>query len=293
MTAATQARAVLAVLGTMILAILVAGCSPLTPILTIINEAASGSSVKPVVGDCWRASYAEVTTASTWSGGRTVDCSKPHESYTFEVANLPKRFTGSWQDSSTGTMRTDISEAAWSVCDPAISDFLPTLDVTANRFEFSFFLPSLKSWADGARWVRCDASLIAIGSKLSSPRLAALPNSGLVDQLNRAPESLKLGINTPDATPQTDPFNSPSATYADCAKSPQWREESQSDLPGDDSAPFPDDAALGAFEQQHCADRAEAANQSWVTYEPTEDTWKHGDRVVECWVSGGGGGSSS
>ena len=58
-------------------------------------------------------------------------------------------------------------------------------------------------------------------------------------------------------------------------------------LPGDEAAPFPSEKARNAFDQANCGDPAEAAQQTWTTYEPTSESWQTGDRIVECWVANG------
>jgi hypothetical protein len=55
-------------------------------------------------------------------------------------------------------------------------------------------------------------------------------------------------------------------------------------VPGADTAPFPSEKMRNAFDQATCGDPADAAEQVWITHEPTQGSWKVGDRAVECWV---------
>ena len=153
--------------------------------------------------------------------------------------------------------------------------------------EPGYFLPSEGAWGAGERWVRCDFAIIAYGSSFADPRLEKLPAkiSDFVHDAESTPQILALCVNTGESTEASDLFNSDTATYADCGKDPQRREASEDHLPGDDMAPFPSEKARNEFDQAHCGDPADATGEVWITYEPTTDSWKTGDRTVECWVA--------
>jgi hypothetical protein len=201
---------------------------------------------------------------------------------------LPKSLTGGEIDAKSGLVRDDIDSAAGDLCDGALSRFIRDIPYE-NRLEPGYFVPTATAWSAGARWVRCDIAVIAFGSSLDNPKLAPLPAriATFVDKLTSSPQSMSLCVDTKEASEGSDPFDSGTARYADCTGDPQWREASESDLPGDDAAPFPSEKARNAFDQTTCGDPADAAGQFWITYEPTADSWATGDRTVECWVASG------
>lgn len=282
-----RSRLVRAVVSLLAVGALLTACSSLIPFVANMTEEANGASIVPVVGDCWNASFETIDVDSSWSKGRPVDCAMRHESYTYAVQKLSKKFTGPLIDTKTGLVRDEIDSAAGAACDTATAKFLPSLTVKETRLELGYFVPSEAAWSAGARWVRCDIAIIAFGSSFAAPELARLP-AKIADFVHRAestPRWIALCINTQETVNETDPFASGTATYADCEGAPQWRESSENDLPGGSSAPFPSDADRIAFGKEVCGNAADAAGQVWVTYEPTKETWLTGDRTVECWIA--------
>ncbi|MFM9918664.1 septum formation family protein [Lacisediminihabitans sp. H27-G8] len=281
-----QSRILRVVAAGLLIPGLLSGCAFL-PLVNTVAEKVNGSSVLPSVGDCWHTDFTTIDSDYTWTSGHPVDCATDHQSYTYAVPVLAKSLPRTLVDDSTGSVRDDIDSAAFESCDAASAHFLPSSTLQESRLEPGYFLPSEAAWAAGARWVRCDFAIIAYGSSFSDPRLEKLPAkiSEFVRDAESRPEIFALCVNTTESTDSSDPFSSDSATYADCAKDPQWREASEDALPGDDGAPFPSEKVRNAFDQAHCGDPADAAGVVWVTYEPTADTWKSGDRIVECWVA--------
>ncbi|MHC5795641.1 septum formation family protein [Lacisediminihabitans sp. FW035] len=268
---------------------LLAGCAALFPLVNTVTEKVNGSLVIPVVGDCWRTDFTTIDSDYTWTSGRPVDCATAHQSYTYAVASVSKALSRTLIDPATGYVKDEIDTAAWNSCDAASPHFLPSTAVREKRLEQGYFLPSEAAWAAGARWVRCDFAIIAYGSALADPRLEKLPADigSFEHDVQNSPEIFAMCITTSEETASSDPLGSETARFADCAADPQWREASEDSLPGEDSAPFPSEKVRNAFDQANCGDPADAAGQIWVTYEPTADSWKLGDRTVECWVASG------
>jgi hypothetical protein len=266
---------------------LLSGCAALVPLVTTVTEKVNGSLITPVAGDCWRTDFTTIDSEYSWSSGRPVDCATAHQSYTYAVTSLSKMLSRTLIDEKTGYVRDDIDNAAWESCDAASSHFLPSTARQESRLERGYFLPAEGAWAAGARWVRCDFAIIAYGSSLADPRLEKLPAKigDFVHVAQSTPEIFALCVNTEESTDASNPLNSDTATHADCAKDPQWREASEDSLPGDDTAPFPSEKVRDEFVQAKCGDPADTSGQLWITYEPTTDSWKTGDRTVECWVA--------
>ena len=268
-------------------AVALSGCSGVRQIVSTVGHAFEGSSLTPAVGECWQSTYAIAEQAATWSHGLPVQCTSSHESYTYDVPPIDHEFSGSWLEPGTdGQMRTDIANAAWETCWNRIGDIFPTLDDKQHLLYVGYYLPSLAAWDKGARWVRCDISLIQIGSTLAAPRLARLPASirTLIAVDEKTPEKLELCIDTKDPSATAGPLDAPGATYADCTGEPQWRQGNYDFLPGDSTAIYPDDATIQAFIDTTCGTDPEG----WFAYNPSQDTWDGGDREVDCWVVRGG-----
>ena len=284
-----QSRLGLAVAVGLAVSGLLSGCAALFPLVNTVTERVNGSLITPVVGDCWRTDFATIDSEYTWSSGRPVDCVTAHQSYTYAVTSVSKKLSRTLVDQDTGYLRDDIDIAARDSCDTASAHLLPDTARRETRLEQGYFLPSESAWAAGARWVRCDFAIIAYGSTFADPRLEKLPAkiSEFVHDVESTPEIFALCVNTQETTDASDPLNSETATYADCAKDPQWSEASEDYLPGEDSAPFPSEKARNEFDQANCGDPADAAGKTWITYEPTKDSWQGGDRTVECWVASG------
>ncbi len=263
---------------------LLSGCAAFIPLVNTVAEKVNGSLITPAVGDCWHTDFTTIDSESTWSNGRPVACATTHQSYTYAVPTLSRTLARTLVDEKTGKVRGDIDTAAWSSCDAAWAHFLPSATRQESRVDRGYFLPSDGMWHAGARWVRCDFSIIAYGSSFADPRLEKLPTkiNDFVRHAESTPEIFALCVNTKESTQGSDPLNSDTATYADCAKDPQWREASEDKLTGDDTAPFPSEKERNEFDQAHCGDPADAAGKIWITYEPTTETWKTGDRIVEC-----------
>lgn len=270
-----------------IFALALSGCSALAPIFSGGAAQMRGSAVTPVVGDCWRATYEMIEVDSSWRSGRPVDCATTHESYTYAVVTISKSFTGALIDERTDSVRDDIDQAAGSDCMAATKRFLPTATLNESRLQLGYFVPSAAAWEKGARWVRCDVALIAYGSRLAAPKLASLPKtiSDFVHTAKTKPEWIALCIDTGAKAMSTDPLNAPTATYADCAGTPQWREVSESTLPGGSDAPFPNDYERAQYAHVLCGDAAKALNRVWFAYQPSEKSWSLGSRTLECWVA--------
>lgn len=266
------------------------GCSGLLPAVTNLEHGLDGSAGKPRVGQCWVADYRQVDTAPTWNGGAPVACGSAHQAYTYAVPRLSGDFSGSWVEGGTDSqIRDDVWDSVYDTCQTALTQILPSYSYAyESRIAVGYYLPPVKAWEAGQRWVRCDVSVIGFGSRVRSPRLADLPESANAISGEDASGRFDLCLTTRESTSDADPLNSTTAVYADCRKSPQWRFDSASELPQDDGAPYPSDDTLDAYDQEHCGDKADAEHADWTVYVPTEKDWADDYRTVECWISASG-----
>ncbi|HEY8914088.1 septum formation family protein [Lacisediminihabitans sp.] len=275
-------------LGAAGVVVVLTGCSTILTALSI-NGASSGSSVTPSAGECWQETHAQLRLWATWSGAKPVACTQPHQAFTFAVMTLTEKFTGSWlTNGGSPHLRDDIAAAAYSLCESTRSTFLPAERETQYLLAPAFYVPSVKAWAGGARWVRCDISALEIGSSYDRPRLASLPTDirKFTRAVTSAPDTFLLCLDTVDSTGDSGPFAA-SPTYSDCAAAPQWRLSLTSLLPGDAGVEYPDKVTLDALTHADCGARFDSpSRRSWVSY-PSRQTWSTGDRSVVCWTTDG------
>jgi hypothetical protein len=242
----------------------------------------SGQTVTPRVGDCWQVSYADAAQSEDWEGTAPVACTNTHESYTYAVTKLTKRFTGSWLDSK-GNVRVDVDSAAFNACLSREKAQLPGITPKEALFYPTYYVPSIAQWNAGARWVRCDMTEIKVGSEVAKPKLTALPTrfSDVVAQLTANPEKFALCEN--------DVFNNgpdgDQTSYADCTRPADWTFLTRLTLSASDTAPYPGAAALKALGAQKCEAAAKAsAGHDIVAKTPSDTDWVENDvRTVDCW----------
>lgn len=266
------------VLGALAVAIAAAlattGCSA--------GEHRAGLTQTPKTGNCWTVSYADSQKYEDWEGTAAVPCSQPHQSYTFAVPQIGKKFTGSWLTSS-GMVRTDVDDAAYAACVHEAAIDLPGLQ-TLGLLRLGYYVPSTARWNNGARWVRCDITRIKIGSLVASPTLENLPArfSTLTDALNTTPKKFDrceddVLNNGPDGA-QT--------TYADCTGPSDWSFALALTLAGGKDAPYPGAAALKALGTKDCASEVPSNGHNLYPEVPTSASWtRFGDRELDCWIN--------
>ncbi len=238
------------------------------------------------VGDCWTASYKQFSSWSSWYGKPKVNCNKDHQLYTFAVHDVLKGTEPPVDDQG---YLTDL--AFTQATDFCSSQLERLLDVDANeqsRLSFGYFLPRLEQWEAGARWVRCDLSILKPGSKILAPDLADLPSrvSELADVIEQSPRHFDICVNTGEGWTGYGPWESESAVYGYCEDDPEWTLHATVVYPGDLDAPFPGAEALNSYTSENCL-RDVDPNQLGYSYIPDEESWDYGQRRIECWFFGG------
>jgi hypothetical protein len=241
--------------------------------------AASG---KPVTGDCWRSTYKNANKYADWNSAKPVTCSAAHQLYTYGVPDIRGTFSGS-QYNSSGRLKDAISNAEDKACvNSQIESELLNNDFE-GRVDFVLFVPSRAEWSRGARWVRCDIGLIALGSKYHDPALENLPPLDTVRTSIRFKAlSLDYCANDPQG-PNAGPYSA-DAVYADCNGKPEWTQADGIPVLPYLTNDYPSQVLMTQVYQDRCV--ALWANATHVTYAhyPTEAEWADGEQVIECWV---------
>jgi hypothetical protein len=281
-------RALLTAVATTFVVFGLAGCSllPLPGLQAAPN--------KPAVGECWDATTAQASAWADWKGDSATNCSATHTLYTFAIGEVKGMTKTNWSASGSPTaLDASIAAKASATCTPALKKFLPTLTWKQQLVSTYFFVPSESEWKSGARWVRCDVGLFALGTTLAQSNFEPLPSdiTVLTSGVKTQPKRYDLCLNSSAPVSQSGPFDDPSAVRADCRESPVWTLSSRGYFTEAKGAPYPSDSASNSRIAAVCAKDATGPNQVWVAYAPTASEWAAGDREIECWVGDGTTGS--
>ncbi len=258
-------------------AVALSGCLPIADTHVAIDKA-------PTVGQCWTTTYEVSEHYADWGGKPAVDCSRVHQLVTFAVPTLKLVHSGALFNTS-GSLKSDISGDSLDTCfDEMQSRFLPGSDAE-ELLNVEPFLPSEAEWDAGARWVRCDMSVLAYGSSVKNPELAALPEklATLQSQVAAVSTQFNFCIDNPGGRLLGGPKGA-NAVYADCRTRPQWQLVQYDLAYIDPDAPIPYEKSVRSTYDSQC--KAHYADKDHVTYPyyPSQSDWQNGDGEVECWV---------
>jgi hypothetical protein len=266
--------------GLLAIALVVGGCGAVQN----VTDHLTGQTATPKVGDCWRVTYADAAQSEDWEGTGAVACSGIHESYTYAVTKLGRKFTGSWLDSK-GNPRADVDAAAFKACRARQKALLPAITPTEALFYPTYYVPSVAQWNNGARWVRCDMTEIKVGSDIAKPHLTTLPAkfADLVKQVVTTPKKFALCENDP----ANNGPDGEHTMYADCTGPTDWTFRVRLPLAGGATAPYPGAALLKQLGTTKCAAAVTApAGNDIFAKTPSQSAWvQEHVRTVDCWVN--------
>jgi len=243
----------------------------------------AGLTTKPKVGECWSTTFAQVQKSEDWEGGRAISCRGPHQTYTYAVTKLGKRFTyPSWLTSAQ-KIRTDVDRAAYSACLAEQKRLLPGVTTKEALLYPSYYLPSTALWGAGARWVRCDITRIRVGSTVAAPKLANLPAfDALVSTLRATPEKFALC----EDDPASNGPDGAETTYADCTGSSDYTFVAALTMAGADGASYPGLRELTTIGAAQCAKLNLPRGHLVVAEPPARLDWtRYNDRQLDCWLN--------
>jgi hypothetical protein len=134
------------------------------------------ATAKPVLGECHQLTVAEANAKTDSSA--PIDCAQAHDTRVIAVRNLPHGQT--YADVNT---TAKLVRAGTSICYPAFRAAVGGTDRVIDRtaYTFLFFKPTAQQVAQGARWLRCDLTLVH-GTKygaLPTDRVPALKGSNI------------------------------------------------------------------------------------------------------------------
>jgi hypothetical protein len=274
-------RSLASVVGIVLLAFVLAGCSLLPGLRPTSAPAAS----EPTVGQCWNASVTQAAAWADWKGATSAACTTSHTLYTYQVGKISGVSSSSWAAAGDPSNLSDAVEAkAENAC--SISTLLPHEKWNQQLIQDYFFVPTEAQWKAGARWVRCDVGVLATGTTVDNESFSALPSriSTFVSSVSSNPARYEFCVNSPQSATAEGPLDDPDSIIADCTKHPQWKLAAHGNLSGSAGSPFPTDATANAESTKICSPAASGDGQIWIAYLPTKAGWASGDREVDCWV---------
>lgn len=260
-------------------AMVASGCSSIQNLAKHLE----GLATTPHVGECWTGSFEQTQKSEDWEGSPAISCAEAHQSYTYAVTKLAKKFTyRSWL-TSRGTIRSDVDDAAYGACLARQRAQLPGITTKEALLAPTYYLPSTALWAEGQRWVRCDITLIRVGSTIAEPKLADLPAfAHLVSTLKTNP--VKYALCEDD--PASNGPDGAETNYADCTGPSDLTFLAELTMVGADGAPYPGLAALTKIGATQCAVLKVPAGHVIVAEPPLKNDWtKYDDRSLDCWVN--------
>jgi hypothetical protein len=260
-------------------AILASGCAQLSN----ISQHLAGLTTKPKVGQCWTTTFSAAQASEDWEGTPAISCGKPHQSYTYAMTRLTKKFTGSWL-TSKGNIRADVDKNAYAACKKEQSRILPGITVKEALLYPTYYIPSIAMWNAGSRWVRCDITEIKVGSTVAKPKLGNITTSfaTLVSTLKNDPTRFALCEDDPASNGPDGALT----TYANCNGPSDWTFVAALTMTGADGAAYPGASALHTLGLKQCAMLDTPKGHTIFAEPPAETDWtKYDDRELDCWLN--------
>jgi hypothetical protein len=257
------------------------GCATLAGVVKK-SEASLVKSSKPKVGDCWKASFRDDSGLGDWGGRPAVSCHATHQLYTFAVSHLEHTYKGKLFDKA-GYVYTAIWNDARGTCKGTELNEFSALQPTATRDDVESYLPDERLWDLGARWVRCDIGILAVGSPVQRPVYEKLPSiTVLTRQITTAPTQFDYCTNIPDGA--TVGPRGVGSVFANCLDHPLWTLEAYFPLtPGPGGADPTPSAAVAQYKEECQSKFADATHVTYAYY-PSQSDWSDGYKDYECWI---------
>jgi Septum formation len=241
------------------------------------------NDAKPTKGECWQTTLTDAENRPDWEDRPPVDCTVPHQLYTFAVEPLDPLYTGKLY-TKNGDIKPNIWKDAGDRCGFDDSFDFPPMDATEARIRFEYYVPDEAAWNSGARWVRCDLGLVGVGSSFAHPEFENLESiAALRQSLSADPGQFDLCLNDP-GEPLSDGPEYNDAVYANCADNPQWVLNSYVGLDNGSSDAYPSAADLQLVYVQACQSQFTDGTHATYPVFPSSSDWMNSDRDMECWV---------
>ena len=238
---------------------------------------------KPTKGECWQATLKYADAYANWGSRRPVSCDQPHQLYTYAVVTLDQAHKGS-EFTKAGYVRSAVWDDALDTCSSKDNVDLDDFDETGGRLYPESYLPDEDRWKAGARWVRCDIAVLAVGSSVAHPSLGNLPSyASLLKAAQETTSPYGFCVNVPGGIGSGGPKGK-NAVYADCTDNPQWRLQGNETIVAPTNDDYPTAAELNAAYLVSCKNLYADATHITYPYYPSKNAWDDGTNTLECWV---------
>lgn len=222
------------------------------------NAHAAKKPVPPKIGQCRTTTYNQAFGHS--DPNKPVPCSQPHRLRTFAVATIPKRFNLNKNETRA------YAKWVYQTCAPKFRKALGGTFAARDQSAYTWwtFRPTTAEIKRGARWVRCDLSLLGTRTNTYVGFLPNLPN---------------LAFPMVGSRPITDTTRVclASAQYiywTPCDYAHVARSDKTFVMPG---SSYPSASQVGAARDTNCPGER-------FSYATSSD-WKVGDHVVVCYAA--------
>lgn len=256
-----EVRRLLARCCVMLACVVVGGCMPPTG---LVDEA----DTRPSVGRCYDTPDAVLPDAHDPT--EPVDCGRPHTLETFAVLAVE------------GPLNARTVAAQSRRCSERLRDFLGGDDVARTAVSVYYFTPAPAQREDGARWVRCDAAVVADTALTSTRRMTGSLEDAFADGV---PAAYRRCLSSPPKPAGSQPL-------VPCTQPHAAQQLPQGVDLGDADRPYPGTDGLAARANAKCAPMVRAelpdAARSLVIV-PTPQMWRDGITTAQCWALAGAG----
>lgn len=224
----------------------------------------------------------DARTWSWWQGASPVECTEQHDAITVTVAELDDQFGYTVSDDDPEQVDLSVADRSriGQLCDGGVVGVTTGLR-RGSRIETVWYLPRPEQWDAGARWLRCDITVRALGP-LNEVTLEALPPTAL--EVIAAADEHRVCMDTAFPAEDYGPWLRPGAnTLVPCDEPSQWEWVAEAALP---DGPLPDREQIDRVVRESCVPYIEyAADRTggW-SYWPGAQGWENGARTVRCWM---------
>lgn len=239
----------------------------------------STSSIPFSVGQCWQVDVAKNVPSLFWNGSGPVNCSKPHNGYTYAVIILPTNYPNPYNDKKSTQDQAIVNKFDLKNHDPLVNF------VGNTRVRGAIYFPTKLRWLAGQRWERFDLGIAQFGSPLSpfnKVLWAPLPANAqtVIDGLKK--NLLKYRICTNTSKTGDGPAGA-SAVWADCAGKPMYRYSGVKDIALNVKEKFPGAKIVTQRAMSFC-DKLLGQGTPYTFTRPSATGWLPGQTDAYCWA---------
>lgn len=218
---------------------------------------------------------------SWWQGDAPVDCDAEHVAITVAVDDLPEAVERPTPTDGTDELPEATRDLVAETCDEALGRTGPA-DAVGTRVEWFSYLPTWEQWEAGARWVRCDVGVAALGPT-DGTGLEALPPTA-AEVLEEARGEYRTCTDGPLRAEGEDFWDVyAKSALVRCDTEADWEFAFAFDLSQDE---FPGEYAR-TLAVNYCdahRTRSRGERDGYIAYFPSAESWADGDRTVQCWL---------